>query len=95
MQASINKRIYYPGLDAIREIAILSVLLSHYYRGNIILRFGWIGVDLFFVLSGFLITQLLIPVLQKKIQIIIYTLNIIVADLPNQKSCKKTIITAF
>jgi peptidoglycan/LPS O-acetylase OafA/YrhL len=55
-----------PQLDGIRGLAILLVMLCH---GSAILRdfnvsryleYGWVGVDLFFVLSGFLITQILL-----------------------------------
>ncbi|MFT3713630.1 MAG: acyltransferase [Archangium sp.] len=50
-----------PGLDTLRAIAILWVMLFHAgtlglgWPGGELARFGWMGVDLFFVLSGFLI----------------------------------------
>ncbi|MFL5353208.1 acyltransferase family protein [Archangium sp.] len=57
-----------PGLDTLRALAILLVLCFHYPREGApawfaqLARFGWTGVDLFFVLSGFLIgRQLLAP----------------------------------
>lgn len=49
---------YYPELDALRTIAISGVLISHFFPvlGTPIFA-GQAGVELFFVLSGFLITQ--------------------------------------
>lgn len=47
-----------PELDGVRGIAILLVVLFHDFRATF--QNGWLGVDIFFVLSGFLITSLLI-----------------------------------
>jgi peptidoglycan/LPS O-acetylase OafA/YrhL len=51
-------------LDGLRFFAIFSVLLVHYRppsRPELnFLSFGWVGVDLFFAISGFLITTILV-----------------------------------
>lgn len=47
---------YIKGLDGLRGIAFLLVFLFHAHFGY----FGWVGVQLFFVLSGFLITGILL-----------------------------------
>jgi len=56
-----------PGLDLLRALAIVIVVIYHagimgFPLAGGVHRFGWIGVDLFFVLSGYLIGgQLLAP----------------------------------
>jgi len=49
---------YRPGLDGIRALAVAAVVLFH--GGVEPFSGGFLGVDLFFVLSGFLITSLLL-----------------------------------
>lgn len=55
---------YIPGFDGIRAIAVLGVLL--YHSGPTLLPGGFLGVDVFFVLSGFLITSLLLEQLNAR-----------------------------
>ncbi|GAB4416512.1 MAG: hypothetical protein Kow002_02320 [Anaerolineales bacterium] len=47
-----------PGLDGLRAISVLSVIVFHV--NSIQFGFGWLGVQFFFVLSGFLITGILL-----------------------------------
>ena len=49
---------YSPALDGLRAVAVLAVML--YHGGVSIAGGGFLGVDVFFVLSGFLITTLLL-----------------------------------
>ncbi len=54
---------YIKGLDGLRGMAIILVMLFHfrlYDFGEIGISVGWVGVQLFFVLSGFLITRILL-----------------------------------
>jgi len=52
-------------LDFLRGVAILLVLFRHQLLFSFLKTMGWIGVDLFFVLSGFLISGLLFKEFQK------------------------------
>lgn len=61
-----NTRI--PALDGVRGLAALMVLFCHFWFWDVwkshwwyeVAHSGWLGVDLFFVLSGFLITGILL-----------------------------------
>ena len=53
-----------PGLDGIRALAILGVLVYHFTPA--LLPGGFLGVDVFFVVSGFLITTLLMRELAQR-----------------------------
>ena len=52
-----------PDIEGLRAIAILTVVA---YHAGLPLRGGFVGVDIFFVISGFLITGLLVTELERK-----------------------------
>ena len=49
---------YQPGLDGLRAISVIAVII--YHAGFSWMSGGFLGVEVFFVVSGFLITMLLI-----------------------------------
>lgn len=65
MEDSRSDRFYYPQLDGLRFFAFLLVFIHNapHDRENAVWKvldeFGWIGVDLFFTLSAFLLARLL------------------------------------
>jgi peptidoglycan/LPS O-acetylase OafA/YrhL len=70
MTSDVGSRQHVAALDGIRGVAILAVVAFHYWTmphhhpvGHAvwtIARAGWLGVDVFFVLSGFLVTGILL-----------------------------------
>ena len=56
-------KFYRPDIDALRGISVLSVVLYHakiQLFGKVFFIGGFIGVDIFFIITGFLITKLLL-----------------------------------
>jgi peptidoglycan/LPS O-acetylase OafA/YrhL len=61
-QPIFAKLTYQAPIDGLRAVAVLSVLLFH--LGISILPGGFVGVDIFFVISGYLITAILLHEMQ-------------------------------
>ena len=57
------KLVYRPEIDGLRAIAVLSVIIYHIdlnIAGFRLLKGGFLGVDIFLVISGYLITSLIL-----------------------------------
>ncbi len=55
-------RAYRPDVDGLRAVAVACVVAYHYFPGTV--RGGFVGVDIFFAISGFLITSLIAEALE-------------------------------
>jgi peptidoglycan/LPS O-acetylase OafA/YrhL len=55
---------YRPEIDGLRAIAVISVIIFHFSKD--LLPGGYLGVDVFFVLSGYLITKIIWEEIQRK-----------------------------
>ena len=55
MNQSARTSRYLPGLDGLRAVAILGIVLYHMFPGAV--RGGYLGVTMFFVLSGYLLAR--------------------------------------
>ncbi len=53
--SSETKSIYRPEIDGIRAFAVVSVIINHFNKD--ILQSGYLGVDIFFLISGYVITS--------------------------------------
>ena len=91
-----NKQKRIPELDGLRGIAVLMVVSFHYINNQLInsgsrigkviyklTAFGWVGVDLFFVLSGFLIGTILMNNRNAKNYFSTFYIRRIVRIIPN------------
>jgi len=70
------KIIYRPEIDGLRAVAVIAVIIYHakFSFGNgVLLPGGFLGVDIFFVISGFLITSIMVTELHKTGRISIYS----------------------
>ena len=60
--AGVERRVV--ALDGLRGMMTILVVISHYFaevpHGISVLMFGWVAVDMFFVLSGYLVGKLIL-----------------------------------
>ena len=55
LASAYSKTSYRPEVDGLRALAVIAVIINHFNKD--ILPSGYLGVDIFFVISGFVITS--------------------------------------
>ena len=60
----VKKYLYKPEIGGLRAFAVIAVIINHFNKD--ILPSGFLGVDIFFVISGYLITSSLSATKNKK-----------------------------
>ena len=60
----VMKNTYRPEIDGLRALAVLSVIFFH--AGIKLFKGGFVGVDIFFVISGYLITTIILKDIEKE-----------------------------
>ena len=60
----VKKYLYQPQIEGLRAFAVIAVIINHFNKD--ILPSGFLGVDIFFVISGYLITSSLSATKNKK-----------------------------
>ena len=58
----VIKERYRSELDGLRALAVVAVIINHFNKN--ILESGYLGVDIFFVISGYVITSSIITFCQ-------------------------------
>jgi peptidoglycan/LPS O-acetylase OafA/YrhL len=79
---NLNKLTYRPDLDGLRAVAVLSVFAFHAFHD--LVPGGFVGVDIFFVISGYLITRVIInDLVEKNFSLIEFYQNRVVRIFPS------------
>ena len=86
-------------LDGLRGIAIAMVLMRHYIHHPSLLllgpQWGWMGVNLFFVLSGFLITSILLRLTDQRGALKIFYAAALTSAVSSLLSCVARVLRSF